>query len=61
MREGAKRKNPEPIFLTAPVEAQPSKGDNNKKEKRMAKYPAVAEGLPEEEIPDGFINDVGKK
>ncbi len=27
----------------------------------MAKYPAVAEGLSKEELPYGFINDVGKE
>jgi len=27
----------------------------------MAKYPAVAEGLSEEELPYGFIDDVGEK
>ena len=61
MTEGAKGKNKEPSFLTAPIEVEPSKGNNNEEKKCVAKYPAVTEGLPEEEMPDGFINDVGEK
>ena len=47
MYEGTKGKSQEPGFITVPVEIQPPSGDNNEKEKRMAKYGAVVEGLSE--------------
>ena len=61
MHEVAKGKNQEPSFITVPIEIQPSSGDNNEKEKRMAIYAAVVEGLSEEETPYRFINNIRKK
>lgn len=61
MYEDTKGKSQEPSFITVPVEIQPPSGNNNEKEKRMAKYATVVEGLLEEETPYGFINNVRKK
>ena len=61
MDEGTKAEDKEPSFPAFLVEVKPGKGDEDEKEDRVAKYPAVAEGVSEEELPYGFINDVGEK
>ena len=61
MHEGAKGEDEKPGFAPVLVEVIPGKGDNDEKEESVAKYPAIAEGISEEELPYGFINDVGEK
>ena len=45
----------------AQVQVEPSKGDQDEKEKRMAKYPPAAEGIPKNKYSHRFINDVGEE
>ncbi len=61
MGKGAKGENKKPGFPTASIEVKSSEGNEQKKGKRMAKYPAVAQAIPEEELPYWFINDIGEK
>jgi len=61
MGEGAEGKDEEPEFPVTSVEIETDKGNNDKKEEGVAKYPAIAEGVSKEELPHGLINDVRKK
>ena len=61
MGEGAEGKDKEPGFATTSVQVKSGKGDEDEKEKGMAKYPAVAKGISKKELTYGFINDVGEK
>ena len=61
MCEGAEGKDKEPAFAMALIEIEPSQGNQDEKEKGMAKYPAMAEGPFEEEQSYGFINNVREK
>jgi len=61
MRKGAKGKGKHPSFPIAPIKVKSSKGNEQKKKKRMAKYPAAAEGISEEEHPHRLIYDIGEK
>lgn len=58
MGKDAKGKDKKPSLPIAPVEPKSDKGNNDEKDNGMAKYPAVTIGVPEEELPDRFINDV---
>ena len=59
--EGAEGKDKEPVYPAAPVEVKTSNGDDDEKQERVAKYPAVADSIPEEELAYGLVNDVREK
>ncbi len=59
--ESAKGKDEQPELSTVLVEVIPGKSNKDEKKEAMAKYPAIAEGISKEELPYGFIDDVGEK
>ena len=61
MHKRAKGDSKEPSLIMAAVEIKPGKGNENEKQEGMAKYPAAAEGMAEEDMSQRFINYVGKK
>ena len=61
MGESTEEKNEEPGFIITPVEINAGNGDQDEEKKRVAKYPAVAEGFPKEEGPHRLIYDIGQK
>ena len=61
VHEGAKGKDEQPELSTVLVEVIPGKSNKDEKKEAVAKYSAVAEGVPEEKMPYRFINDVGEK
>ena len=61
MGKGAKGKDKKPGFPMAAMEVKSCEGNEQEKGKRMAKYPAVAQAISEEERPHKFIHDVVEK
>ena len=61
MHKSAKGEDEKPEPSTVLVEVIPGKSNKDEKENGMAKYPAIAEGISEEELPYGLINDVREK
>jgi len=61
MSKGTKGKDRKPGFPVGPIKVKPCQGDEQKKNKRMTKYPAVAQAIPEEECPHGLVNNIRQK
>ena len=59
MSEDAKGEDREPVFGVAPIEKNPGEGNESKKKQGVAEYPAVAECLSKQQLPQRFINNVG--
>ena len=43
------------------IKVNSSNSNQDKEKQRMAKYPAITEGFPKEELPYRFINNVGQE
>ena len=61
MGGSAEGKDKHPYSPTAPIKVKSGKGNGKEEEKGVAKYPAVAQTIPEEEHPYGLIDDVREK
>ena len=60
MAEGAEGKGKEPGPIMMKIEVQSSQSDQDEEKECMGEYPALAEGLSEEELPYRFINNIRK-
>jgi len=61
MSEGTKGKDKKPGFPVGPIEVESYGGDEQKQNRRMTKYPAVAQGISEKEHPHRLVNDIRQK
>ena len=61
MGKGTKGKDKKPGFPMAAMEVKSCEGDEQEKDKRMAKHPATAQAISKEECPHRLIYDIGEK